>query len=441
MRSSKELIVSAAISSCIALLFCIVLTQANHVVTKPPPPKPKHVDSYGDHQKYCYRKCVRYDSIKGECSTYDWEGTTKRCVQYKTVGKGRCIEYKRREKCLKWEGPSTICVAHGTRPECAKSEKLTTCVQEDFRKSCKKKGYNGLCSEWAFREICVDSYAQANKKPDPYARCDLYSYIPKLKCYHKRRCAHYKVDSYCVKHHNKCRKECKYVEVKTQDLYVPHNAVKVPKGKPDPYAPPKVFKKVCFKKCHRICSEFSKRSTCDKYENVKFCKKTGYIQYCAQPASSGDGYVQKPDNYNPPPCKNKKKIKYCIRWKKERQCDEYRKVRVCLKRKTLYYCASYKFTPFCTQYEHLPKRCVKKRHSKKCINKSKGQRVCCKYALEGGKQVCRAKASITKCAEFKTICHKVQEDNNDTVPVRGFGKKKKKKHHYHKKKAHPTKKH
>ncbi|KAG2377328.1 hypothetical protein C9374_009239 [Naegleria lovaniensis] len=412
MKSRKNFFISAAVCACFALLLCIAVTQAHPVVKKPPTPKPKHVDSYGDHKKYCYKKCIQYDSIKGKCSTYGWEGTTKRCVQYKTIGKGHCVEYKRDEKCLKWEGPSTICVAHGTRPECARTEKLTVCSKEDFRKSCKKKGYNGVCSAWAFREICVDNYA--NKKPDPYARCDLYSYIPKLQCYHKKRCAHYKVDSYCVRHRNKCRKECKYVEVKAQDLYVPHNAVNVPKGKPDPYAPPKVFKKVCYKKCHKICSEFAKRSLCDRYDNVKFCKKTGYIQYCAQPVS-GDSYVPKPDTYNPQPCKNKKKIKYCIRWKKEKQCDEYRKVRVCLKRKTLYYCAAYKSTPFCTQYENIPKRCVKKRHTKTCVKKSEGQRVCCKYALEGGKQVCHAKASITKCAKFETVCSKVQEDNNDTI--------------------------
>jgi hypothetical protein len=422
------------------------------VVTKPSPPPKKKVDTYKPKtDQYCFNKCVKYSSIKGKCTDFNWEGTTKKCVQYKTIGKGKCLEHKRESHCLKYEGPSTICIAHGTRQECAKKHYLTVCEKEEWKKSCAHNSENGKCLEWAHRDICLDHYTPTPAKPDPYTRCDLYSYIPKLECNHKKRCTHYKTDNYCSKYGKKCEKKCKWEEVKQQDLYVPHNAKNskpVAKGqkKPvDPYAPPKVFKKVCSQVCHKVCDEFSKRVTCDKYEQVKFCKKTGYTQYCAQPAPKVDGYVP-PDNYVPKPtpqCKKQKRVKYCIRWTKEKHCDNFKKLRCCLKKKQVPYCAAYKTVSFCTQHEKLEKRCIKKKYTKKCVKKSEGQQVCVKFAFEGGKAKCQHFAQKTVCAKRKRVCSNVKEDNADTINEHGKPKKshkKGKKHGKKPKKSHGKKK-
>lgn len=292
-----KLIQTISIACILLLSVCAALVLSNPTAATPTAPHPappvvppkvikkvhknkKPTDSYkkqGD--KYCYNKCIKYSSIKGKCTDYNWEGATKKCIQHKTIGKGKCLEYKRETYCDKYEGPSTICIAHGTRQECAKKHYLTVCEKEEFKKSCVHNGENGKCLEWAHRDICLDNYTPQQKKPDPYARCDLYSYIPKLECNYKKRCVHYKTDRYCSKFGKKCEKKCKWEEVKQSDLYVPHNAksTKPTKGKQvDPYAPPKVFRKVCHQECHKICDEFSKKLTCEKYENVKFCKKVSF---------------------------------------------------------------------------------------------------------------------------------------------------------------------
>ena len=90
------------ISALLVLSILIAIVQA----TQP-------VDSYADHQKFCYSKCSHYKTVKGKCSDYEWVGTKKECCDWKLVGKGKCLQYKRFSKCDKYSKSRKLCLGHG----------------------------------------------------------------------------------------------------------------------------------------------------------------------------------------------------------------------------------------------------------------------------------------------------------------------------------------
>ncbi len=93
---------------------CLAIAFAALVLANPSKPEPaKNVDTYGEHQQYCYHKCTHYKSVKGKCSDYEWQNTKKECCGWEIIGKGKCLKYKRFSKCDKYSKARKLCLGHG----------------------------------------------------------------------------------------------------------------------------------------------------------------------------------------------------------------------------------------------------------------------------------------------------------------------------------------
>jgi len=131
MKTTIWLVLLALIASA-----CVVLAGGQ---------KEQTVDSYADHQKFCYKKCSHYKQVKGKCSDYEWVGTKKECCEYKTVGAGKCLHYKRFSKCDKYSKSRKLCLGHGYKQVCAKHNSEKYCIKSSWKNLCVHKGTTKSC--------------------------------------------------------------------------------------------------------------------------------------------------------------------------------------------------------------------------------------------------------------------------------------------------------
>ena len=362
---------NSALKSILLGLAFIALSAMVVMGTAPQKPVSKPTDTYGDHQQYCYNKCTHYKTIQGKCVDYEWIGTKKECCDWKTVGKGKCLEYKKTHKCDKYSKNEKICLGHGYKQFCTKVTKHKICAKYEWKELCKHHGKNNACDEYAYHFICT-KYGHS-------ARCAEETYVPKIKYFHKKRCAKYSVHQYCAKYKKLSRTVAKWVPVSKKHY----------KGWIDHY-----YKQVLEKKYHTICVAYAKRKTCTKYENVKFAKKIGYEKKCVK-------IVRR--KY----CVAKQKAKFCTKWTPSKFCDLKEKVRICKAFREDKFCCDYTAKPYCTQYKTLKPRCIKRSFKKHCVKKSPGYKVCVKYNFVGGKRICKKHADKSVCAKKKRVCTKV----------------------------------
>ena len=254
---------------------------------------PKPVDTYADHKDFCYKKCTHYKTLKGKCVDFEWVGTKKECCEWKTVGKGKCAEYKKSSKCVKYSKAKRVCLGHGYRQVCNKVTKEKLCAKYEWKKLCKGHGKNHKCDQYAYHFICT--------KYDQSERCAAETYIPKIKYFFKKRCARYTVDQYCAKYKKISKTVAKWIPI-TKKHYL---------GYLDTY-----YHQVLEKKFRTICVAYAKKKTCAKFEHVKFAKKVGYIKKCVK-------FIKKKF------CVAKKKVRFCTKFSPSKFCNLKERVRIC----------------------------------------------------------------------------------------------------------------
>ncbi|EFC47611.1 predicted protein [Naegleria gruberi] len=354
---------------------CIALAFAALVLANPSKPEPaKNVDTYGEHQQFCYKKCTHYKTVQGKCSDYEWIGTKKECCDWKLVGKGKCLKYKRFSKCDKYSKSRNLCLGHGYKQVCDKHKTEKYCIKSTWKNLCEHKGKNNACDEYAYHFVCT-KYDKSNV-------CAKFINVPKVGYHYKKRCAEYKLDAYCSAYKKvcKCQKGWKKVNGKHY------------KGWTDTY-----YHAFCQQKCHKICAKYTKTKKCVRYNKVKFSLKKGYTKRCVK-------FIDRKF------CVAQKKARFCTKWSQNQFCDFKKRVRVCEKFKERKFCANYKAVNFCTQYHQTKSRCIKKKHWKKCVKKSPGYKVCAKYQFVGGHKKCVKYGEESVCAKKKKVCSPIKVD-------------------------------